>query len=330
MTNKNLLLKFDDVFDDIANDVIDDLTQDEVEVFVATDCTIGISINYNFYLYSGEFFFKIEDIMVRAWDFIKRLHGISDMDIEHSNNQDTRKIHLLISFTNFHDKTVREIVSFIKDATKISCKKFINDSSVLTNKNNSMNTEFYMRESIFVKQLSRIQDTFTIYKFYLILAGKNKASEVFRMMFGEYLETMALRDHLKKKEMNPSSYSIPIEQANKVIGFMPSVWISGIVFMSPNRSKYMFVNNKVEMIASGRYHIIDVLRRPYFDKSTKISSIYVIYNSISSNDGSVIGCPYNKIDIPFEVDMHNNGGEYILSQLNKMVMEKQMKNLNTL
>jgi hypothetical protein len=49
---------------------------------------------------------------------------------------------------------------------------------------------------------------------------------------------------------------------------------------------------------------------------------------ISSNDGTVMGCPYNKIDIPFEVDMHNNGGEYILSQLNKMVIEKQMKNLN--
>ena len=326
--NKNLLLKYDDVFDDIANDVIEDLTQDEVEVFVATERTIGISLFYDFHLYSGEFFYQIENILCRAWDFIKRLHGISDMSIEHSNTPASREIRFTVSFTNWHDRSIREIVSFIKDMSKISCKEYIDVSSVMTNKKNVMNTEIYMRSSIFVKKLSRILDTFSIYKFYQILGGKDKASEVFRILFGEYLETMAIRDHLAKKNMTPSSYSLPVEQINKVIGFMPNVWISGIIFMSPNRSKYMFDNNKEEMITSGRYHIIDVLKRPYFDQTTKVSSVYVIYNMISSNDGTVMGCPYNKIDIPFEVDMHNNGGEYILSQLNKMVIEKQMKNLN--
>ena len=327
----NALLKYDDFFDDIAGDVIEDIQKEEVGIFVETDKTVTISFSYVFDIPVGVNNLERKANNLRlTWEFIKELHRLSDLDIKNINfdKYSSYGFEIKVSLTDITGMNINDIILIIKDIARISNSESLKSTSV---EHINQSRIAHISGSMFPKSntLNRINDTLTIYKGFQILTGQLNASEIFKKMYGEYLEFMMIRDFIAKKNetYKVSSYVIPMEQVNKLIGYAPDVWISGMVFRSPNRSPSMFDYNKDKMIADGRYHIIDVYRRPVIEIGSGNIFIFVIYNMINSNTDETLGCPFNKIEIPMEVDIHNNSADYILSVLNKKVEEKKNRNI---
>lgn len=327
----NALLKYDDFFDDIAGDVIEDIQKEEVGIFVETDKTVTISFSYVFDIPVGVNNLERKANNIRlAWEFIKELHRLSDLDIKNINfdKYSSYGFEIKVSLTDISSMNINDIILIIKDIAKISNSESLKSTSVEHIKQSRI---AYISGSMFQKSntLNRIKDTLSIYKGFQILAGQINASTLFKKMHGDYLEFMMIRDFIAKKNVTykVSPYVIPMEQVNKLIGYAPDVWISGMIFSSPNRSPGMFDHNKDKMISDGRYHIIDVYRRPVIEIGSGNIFIFVIYNIINSNTGETLGCPFNKIEIPMKVDIQNDCADYIISELNKKVEEKKNRNM---
>jgi hypothetical protein len=315
-------MKYDNFFDDIAGDVIEDIQKEEVGIFVETDKTVMLSFSYVFDIPVG-----VNNIERKAnnlrltWEFIKELHRLSDLDIKSINfdKYSSYGFEIKVSLTDISSMNINDIILIIKDIARISNNESLKSTSV---EHINQSRIAHISGSMFPKSntLNRIKDTLSIYKGFQILSGQLNASTIFKKMYGDYLEFMIIRDYLATKNATykVSPYVIPIEQVNKLIGYAPGVWISGIIFRSPNRSPSMFDYNKDKMIADGRYHIIDVYRRPVIEISTSKIYVFVIYNMINSNTDETLGCPFNKIEIPMEVDIQNNCANYIISCLNLM------------